>query len=82
MSILMAAKKFQNKNLAVNAKWTSSRDMQGWRQFRICERRYDESGVLWLEMMAVCDRTVRFWIPASDLEAENETNALWQVGWK
>lgn len=78
----MTAKKHENKNLAVNAKWTSSKDVQGWRQFRICGRRYDEFGALWLELMAVCDRNARLWIPASDLIPEKESPGLWNPGWK
>jgi tryptophan-rich hypothetical protein len=48
----------------------------GWRHFRVSARRY-EAGELQLEMMAVCDREVRFWIPQLELHQ----GELWQPGW-
>ncbi len=48
----------------------------GWRHFRVSARRYEGDALL-LEMMAVCDREVRMWIPSLELQKAE----LWQPGW-
>lgn len=65
------------KNLAIDAKWTSSTEVRGWRHFRISGRRHGEAG-LELELMAVCDREVRFWLKPEKLKDREN----WLPGWK
>lgn len=61
---------------AVNANWTSVQEQFGWRHFRIVERRW-RGKMLEVELMAVCDRNVRFWIEANTLLDQE----LYQAGW-
>jgi len=68
--------RYSDKLWTINAKWTAMMPRYGWRHFRVSARRY-EAGELQLEMMAVCDREVRFWIPQLELHQ----GELWQPGW-
>jgi tryptophan-rich hypothetical protein len=49
----------------------------GWRQFRVVGRRYANGG-LEIELMAVCDPGVRFWLPAAELA----DRAHFMRGWR
>lgn len=64
------------KQFEINAKWTSVYETQGWFHFRVCSRRHREEG-LEVEMMAVADRSVRFWLPRQVLLDP----AKWRTGW-
>lgn len=75
--ILVSMKAVSPQNLAIDAKWTSSEECRGWRHFRITGRRHGETG-LELELMAVCDREVRFWLKPEDLKVREN----WMPGWK
>lgn len=65
------------KQFEINATWTAVKPRSGWRHYRIAGRRKAEHG-LEIEMMSVCDRSVRFWIPNEELK----NSELWQPGWK
>lgn len=65
------------KQLQINASWTSVTPRHDWRHFRISGKRLCESGAEF-EMMAVCDREVRFWVPQDELRDPT----LWQPGWQ
>lgn len=64
------------KLFTINSNWTAEPPRAGWRHYRISGRRY-EAEALFLEMMAVCDRKVRLWVPAEELKDA----AQWKPGW-
>ncbi len=69
----------QKKNLTMLSKWTSVEELHGWRHFHICGRRYsEENGELLIELMATCDRTVRFFVRAVDMTDSGKFVAGWQ----
>lgn len=61
----------------INASWTTIEDKYGWRHFRIVDRRWSDKK-LEVELMAVCDREVRFWIEAKEMGDP----ALYITGWR
>ncbi len=65
-----------HKLLGINSNWTATPSREGWKHYRIAARRYNE-GELLVEMMAVCDRSVRFWVAAHLLKE----GAGWRPGW-
>jgi tryptophan-rich hypothetical protein len=69
---------FSKKLFLINANWTAVEAIQGWKHYRICARRRDDREKLELEMMAVCDREIRFWVERSVLRDPK----LWSPGWK
>jgi tryptophan-rich hypothetical protein len=73
---LTISTKPSKKSFEINAKWSSLVNEQGWVHYRICSRRNSESG-LEIEMMAVCDRSVRFWLPRAALMDP----LVWKTGW-
>ncbi len=68
---------FSKKLFLINGNWTSLTLLEGWRHYRISSRRRSDSGKLELEMMAVCDRAVRFWVSRESLRNPE----LWKPGW-
>jgi len=68
---------FSKKLFLINSNWTSIKQLEGWKHYRIAARRRLDDGALELEMMAVCDRNVRIWIGRASLRDP----ALWQPGW-
>ncbi len=68
---------FSKKLFEINANWTSIQKREDWFHYRISGRRRLEDGRLELELMAVCDREIRFWVPRAELRDQN----LWTPGW-
>ncbi|WP_132323488.1 TIGR02450 family Trp-rich protein [Pseudobacteriovorax antillogorgiicola] len=66
------------KLLDINASWTAREPVQGWVHFRISGRRRPSKSLLEVELMAVCDRSVRFWL-AADCLTDREN---WLPGWR
>ena len=64
------------KQFELNAKWTALNEIQGWQHFRVCTRRNGNDGIE-VELMALCDRSVRFWLPRLELIDP----VKWAVGW-
>lgn len=71
------SKNYSRKLFDINSNWTSLTRRQDWTHYRISGRRKGNSG-LELEMMAVCDREIRFWISLDELKNAK----LWQPGWR
>lgn len=69
---------FSKKLFEINSNWTSKTNVEGWNHYRISGRRRADDDTLELEMMAVCERDIRFWVPRSALRNEDE----WAPGWK
>ena len=69
--------KKNKKQLTINSNWTADNPIQGWRHYRISGRFYDD-GILWLELMSVCDRTVVISIEADVFIVDKN----WLSGWK
>ncbi len=69
-------RKYSQKLFEINSNWTSLVKREDWRHYRISGRRKAGQGIE-LEMMAVCDRDIRFWIPIEELK----NNELWEPGW-
>lgn len=61
----------------VGSKWTSHHTTWGWRHFQVTNRK-DEGQWVFAEMVASCDRNVRFWLNAEQLK----DRSLWEPGWK
>ncbi len=69
-------KKYSQKLFEINQNWTSLTRREDWTHYRISGRR-KVAGGLELEMMAVCDREIRFWISLDELKNPE----LWEPGW-
>jgi tryptophan-rich hypothetical protein len=61
----------------LGSKWTSTQKIWGWRHFQVVNRK-DETKIVFAEMVASCDPTVRFWINAKAIK----DRAQWQPGWQ
>jgi tryptophan-rich hypothetical protein len=61
----------------VGSKWTASQKIDGWRHFRVVNRK-NQGQWVFAELVAACDPTVRFWINAQLLKERS----LWQAGWQ
>jgi tryptophan-rich hypothetical protein len=61
----------------LGSKWTARERTFGWRHFRVVGRK-NESTLVFAELVAACDESVRFWINAQALKDRR----LWQPGWK
>ncbi|MEM9541816.1 MAG: TIGR02450 family Trp-rich protein [Cyanobacteria bacterium P01_E01_bin.42] len=61
----------------LGSKWTATQKTFGWRHFQVVNRK-NEGDWVFAEMVASCDRTVRFWINAQQLK----NDSLWEAGWK
>lgn len=60
----------------IDAKWTHTGGVRGWKHYRIVTLR-GEGTERELELMAICDRSVRFWV--NELEFRNDPQ--WNPGW-
>ncbi|RZA12466.1 MAG: TIGR02450 family Trp-rich protein [Proteobacteria bacterium] len=70
-------KHFSKKLFEINSNWTSIQNIEGWNHYRIASRRKTDAGKLELELMAVCDREIRIWIPRASLRDPEQ----WRPGW-
>ena len=61
----------------LGSKWTAQQKTWGWRHFQVVNRK-NQGKWVFAEMVASCDRSVRFWINAKQLS----DSSLWQAGWK
>ncbi|WP_019498306.1 TIGR02450 family Trp-rich protein [Pseudanabaena sp. PCC 6802] len=61
----------------VGSKWTALQETFGWRHFVVTNRK-NEGSLVFAEMKAACDRSVRFWLNAKALR----DRSLWLPGWK
>ncbi|MCM1982681.1 TIGR02450 family Trp-rich protein [Lyngbya confervoides] len=70
----MASKKFPH---LVGSKWTAKQRTFGWRHFQVVNRK-QQGKLVFAELVAACDDSVRFWVNASSLKDRQ----LWQAGWQ
>lgn len=61
----------------LGSKWTAKQETLGWRHFQVANRK-NQGEWVFAEMVASCDRQVRFWINAKQLKNRD----LWEAGWK
>ncbi|MGL5510794.1 MAG: TIGR02450 family Trp-rich protein [Microcoleaceae cyanobacterium] len=61
----------------LGSKWTATKSCWGWRHFQVVNRQ-NEKEIVFAEMVASCDSTVRFWLNAKQLNDRQ----LWQPGWQ
>ena len=61
----------------VGSKWTAMQKTWGWRHFQVVNRQ-NQGEWVFAEMVASCDRNVRFWLNAKQLKE----SSLWQPGWQ
>ncbi len=61
----------------LGSRWTAIQPLLGWRHFQVRTRHDQKGGVVFAELEAVCDVTVRVWVNAKVLQ----NRRLWQVGW-
>lgn len=70
----MAKQKFP---YLVGSKWTACEATFGWRHFQVVNRK-NQGSLIFAEMMAACEPSVRFWINAKVLQERT----LWLAGWQ
>lgn len=61
----------------VGSKWTAMQETFGWRHFVVTNRQ-NQDGLVFAELKATCDESVRFWLNAKALKERS----LWLPGWK
>ncbi len=61
----------------VGSCWTAQAETLGWRHFRVVNRK-NQGGLIFAELVAACDGSVRFWLNARALKNPD----LWQPGWQ
>lgn len=61
----------------VGSKWTATTPVDGWRHFRVVNRK-NQSSWIFAELVAACDPGVRFWLNAKLLR----DHTLWHPGWE
>lgn len=61
----------------IGSKWTAQSSAFGWRHFRVVNRK-NEGSLVFAELVAACDETVRFWVNAKALK----NRGLWKPGWQ
>jgi tryptophan-rich hypothetical protein len=61
----------------VGSTWTSHQTIDGWRHFRVVNRKNQGSWVF-AELVAACDPNVRFWLNSKLLKDRR----VWQSGWQ
>ena len=61
----------------LGSKWTARQKTWGWRHFQVINRK-NQGKWVFAEMIASCDRSVRFWINAEQLKNSDS----WEAGWK
>jgi tryptophan-rich hypothetical protein len=72
----MAARKQKFPHL-VGSKWTAQQETLGWRHFVVVNRQ-NQRELVFAELQAACDPTVRFWLNAHTLKRRS----LWVPGWQ
>lgn len=70
----MAKQKFP---FLVGSRWTAQETAFGWRHFQVANRK-NQGSLVFAEMMATCEPTVRFWVNVKVLQ----NDALWLAGWQ
>ncbi|MBE9065120.1 TIGR02450 family Trp-rich protein [Leptolyngbya cf. ectocarpi LEGE 11479] len=73
----MAKPKKQKFPHLLGSKWTAQQRTMGWRHFQVTNRK-NEGKLVFAELVASCDPTIRFWINANVLK----NRQLWKAGWK
>ena len=66
-----------SKEYDIGSKWTHTLKTRAFKHYRIAGRRYSPEGELELEIMAVLDRSHRFWIKKRIF-----VEADWKQGWE
>lgn len=61
----------------VGSKWTAQQKVDGWRHFRVVNRK-NQGKWVYAEMVAACDLNVRFWVNAKLLQDRFQ----WEPGWQ
>jgi len=61
----------------VGSKWTAREVTFGWRHFQVVNRK-NQGSLIFAELMAACEPSVRFWINAKVLQERS----LWLAGWQ
>ncbi|HAG83166.1 MAG TPA: TIGR02450 family Trp-rich protein [Cyanobacteria bacterium UBA12227] len=61
----------------IGSKWTAIQKTWGWQHFQVVNRQ-NQGQWVFAEMVASCDRNVRFWLNANQLK----DRSLWQPGWQ
>jgi tryptophan-rich hypothetical protein len=61
----------------LGSKWTAQHKTFGWRHFQVVNRK-NEAGLVFAEMVAACDPSVRFWVNAKGLK----NRSVWIAGWR
>ncbi|NCJ06442.1 TIGR02450 family Trp-rich protein [Synechococcales cyanobacterium C] len=61
----------------LGSKWTAQEKTFGWRHFQVVNRK-NQGHVIFAELVAACDGSVRFWVNAATLQ----NRRLWQAGWQ
>lgn len=73
----MAKGKKQKFPHLLGSKWTAQQTTLGWRHFQVVNRK-NEGPLVFAELEASCDRSVRLWLNAKTLKNPQ----LWQAGWQ
>ena len=60
----------------IGSKWTSTQETFGWRHFVVTNRQ-NHGNLVFAEVKATCDESVRFWLNAKALRDRD----LWMPGW-
>ncbi len=60
----------------VGSKWTATQKTWGWRHFQVINRS-QQGEWIFVEMVASCDRKVRFWLNAEQLFEGSSWRASW-----
>jgi tryptophan-rich hypothetical protein len=61
----------------LGSQWTAQQVTFGWRHFKVTNRK-NKGSLVFAEMVAACDPTVRFWVNAQVLKNQQ----LWLAGWQ
>jgi tryptophan-rich hypothetical protein len=61
----------------LGSKWTAQETTFGWCHFQVVGRK-QANNLVFAELVAACDPTVRFWLTAKSLKDRR----CWQPGWK
>jgi tryptophan-rich hypothetical protein len=61
----------------IGSKWTAQETTLGWRHFRVVGRKQANT-LVFAELVAACDPTVRFWLNAKCLKDRH----CWLPGWQ
>lgn len=61
----------------LGSQWTAQRKIDGWRHFRVVNRK-NQGKWVYAEMVAACDPDVRFWVNARLLQDRSQ----WEPGWQ